>query len=234
MTTLATVIGKGAIGSRPAAASAGRLYFSTEPKTYRDNGSSWDDVSDSGSGLSDPMTTRGDIIIRNASNVTARLAIGSSGKVLSTDGTDVSWQTPTAAAITTVDGGATADVSVAADAAYHSICSISLTVGTWDIWGWLCAGSTANIAATSGFIEYAQLYNSTDASVIGTEAFAIPAAAGVTGIRYATIPVFAGAVVLGGTKTIQLRCYCDSAVTAVGSTSFGTNGGTRLHAMKIA
>jgi hypothetical protein len=48
------------------------------------------------SGLSDPMTTRGDVIVRNASNVTARLPIGSSGKVLSSDGTDVSWQTPTA------------------------------------------------------------------------------------------------------------------------------------------
>jgi len=49
-----------------------------------------------GTGLSDPMTTRGDIIVRNASNVTARLAVGSSGKVLSSDGTDVSWQTPSA------------------------------------------------------------------------------------------------------------------------------------------
>src|SRR5574339_1312803 len=47
-----------------------------------------------GGGFSDPMTTRGDIIIRNASNVTARLGIGSAGKVLSSDGTDVSWQTP--------------------------------------------------------------------------------------------------------------------------------------------
>lgn len=51
-----------------------------------------------GGGLTDPMTTRGDVIIRNASNVTARLGIGSSGKVLSSDGTDISWQTPTAAA----------------------------------------------------------------------------------------------------------------------------------------
>jgi hypothetical protein len=49
-------------------------------------------------GLSDPMTTRGDVIVRNASNVTARLAIGSSGKVLQSDGTDVSWQTPAAGA----------------------------------------------------------------------------------------------------------------------------------------
>lgn len=47
-----------------------------------------------GGGYSDPLTTRGDVIVRNASNVTARLAIGSSGKVLQSDGTDVSWQTP--------------------------------------------------------------------------------------------------------------------------------------------
>jgi hypothetical protein len=50
-----------------------------------------------GSPLTDPMTTRGDIIVRNSSNVTARLAIGSSGKVLQSDGTDISWQTPAAA-----------------------------------------------------------------------------------------------------------------------------------------
>lgn len=41
--------------------------------------------------LTDPMTTRGDLIDRNASNVTARLAIGAAGKILSSDGTDVSW-----------------------------------------------------------------------------------------------------------------------------------------------
>jgi hypothetical protein len=41
--------------------------------------------------MSDPMTTRGDIIDRNASNVTARLGIGAAGKILSSDGTDVSW-----------------------------------------------------------------------------------------------------------------------------------------------
>ena len=41
--------------------------------------------------LSDPMTTRGDIIIRNASNATARLAVGSANTVLKTDGTDISY-----------------------------------------------------------------------------------------------------------------------------------------------
>lgn len=47
-----------------------------------------------GGGMTDPMTTRGDVIIRNASNVTARLGIGSAGTFLSSDGTDVSWATP--------------------------------------------------------------------------------------------------------------------------------------------
>lgn len=44
--------------------------------------------------LTDPMTTRGDIIYRNASNVTARLGIGASGTYLYSNGTDVSWNTP--------------------------------------------------------------------------------------------------------------------------------------------
>lgn len=44
-----------------------------------------------GSGLVDPMTSRGDIIVRNASNVTARLAKGSAAQVLTSDGTDVAW-----------------------------------------------------------------------------------------------------------------------------------------------
>lgn len=44
--------------------------------------------------LADPMTTRGDIIIRNTSNVTARLPIGTATYVLTSDGTDVAWAAP--------------------------------------------------------------------------------------------------------------------------------------------
>lgn len=44
------------------------------------------------SGFADPMSTRGDIIIRDASNSTARLGIGTSGQVLTSDGTDISWE----------------------------------------------------------------------------------------------------------------------------------------------
>lgn len=45
------------------------------------------------SGFSDPMTTRGDIIYRNSSNVTARLGLGSNGQVLQSNGTDLVYAT---------------------------------------------------------------------------------------------------------------------------------------------
>jgi len=43
------------------------------------------------SGFTDPMTTRGDIIYKDSSNVTSRLGIGTIGQVISSDGTDASW-----------------------------------------------------------------------------------------------------------------------------------------------
>jgi hypothetical protein len=42
-------------------------------------------------GYSDPLTTRGDVLYRNAANATARLAVGSADYVLTSDGTDAAW-----------------------------------------------------------------------------------------------------------------------------------------------
>jgi hypothetical protein len=43
-----------------------------------------------GAGI-DVLTTRGDVVVRNASNATARLAIGSANTVLKSDGTDIAY-----------------------------------------------------------------------------------------------------------------------------------------------
>jgi hypothetical protein len=43
-------------------------------------------------GFADPTTTRGDLITRNATVVT-RLAVGTAGQYLGTDGTDPAWTT---------------------------------------------------------------------------------------------------------------------------------------------
>ena len=50
-------------------------------------------VGGSTSGMGDPMTTRGDIITRNSSNITARLGIGAVGTFLQSNGTDLVWGT---------------------------------------------------------------------------------------------------------------------------------------------
>lgn len=44
-----------------------------------------------GTGFPDPMSARGDVIVRNASNVTASLGLGTIGQVLTSDGNDIGW-----------------------------------------------------------------------------------------------------------------------------------------------
>lgn len=69
----------------------GYILMADDSKT---GGMKWATVSGA-SGMIDPMTTRGDIIYRNSSNNTSRLAVGTAGQVLTSDGTDVSWEDAT-------------------------------------------------------------------------------------------------------------------------------------------
>ena len=87
-------------------------------------------------GLTDPMTTRGDIIFRNSSNVTTRLPRGSSGQFLTSDGTDISWQTFTGSSNISTVG--------------------TITSGTWSA-GTIAAnrGGTGQTSYTIGDILYA-------------------------------------------------------------------------------
>ena len=53
MSILSAVISRGVLASRPAAGSPGRVYFVTDgtPGLYRDNGSSWDSIGESGAAV---------------------------------------------------------------------------------------------------------------------------------------------------------------------------------------
>ena len=56
------------------------------------NGTEWNAMSTViDAALPDPLTTRGDILYRNSS-ITTRLPVGTNGQVLTSDGTDVSWE----------------------------------------------------------------------------------------------------------------------------------------------
>lgn len=82
-------------GNRPAANTVpdGSIYScSTHSLIYKSNfaGNSWATwASLTGTGLTDPMTTRGDSMYRNASNVTDRLPIPAAGQVLGRVGSDL-------------------------------------------------------------------------------------------------------------------------------------------------
>lgn len=102
-TTLSGVLLKGVAASRPAAntVAKGTIYSATDTGAIsQSDASSWSTFATISSGLADPMTTRGDIIVRNASNATARLGIGASGRVLTSDGTDIAWTAPAAGSST--------------------------------------------------------------------------------------------------------------------------------------
>jgi hypothetical protein len=55
---LQDVVLKGIFSARPAASSAGAIYYSTDNgKIYRDNGTTWDDVTPAGGAVSSLTTT---------------------------------------------------------------------------------------------------------------------------------------------------------------------------------
>lgn len=88
-----------------------------------------------------PTTTRGDLVYRGASS-NGRLAIGSNGKVLTSDGTDASWQTPVAG------GSGTAGTVINTGAsAVSNIPRYTDTTGT------NVAPSTAKVSATGTMTE---------------------------------------------------------------------------------
>ena len=127
-----------------------------------------------GTGLADPMTTRGDIIVRNAANATARLAVGGSGKVLSSDGTDISWQTPSSGGLTqayvgyNTIGGTTENivdlrqymkkVTLANDCLMTSIGVYMKQVTTNSVIGWTC-GVLTDVAGAPGIVIASQQGN---------------------------------------------------------------------------
>lgn len=57
-----------------------------------------------------PVTSTGDLIIGNGSNSSTRLAIGTSGYVLTSNGTTASWAAVSATNATNISGGATGSV----------------------------------------------------------------------------------------------------------------------------
>jgi hypothetical protein len=221
-------------GTEPTAPSAGsqRLYIdSTTHKLKRTDSSGTDVTIEASAGLSDPMTTRGDIIVRNASNVTARLAIGSTGKVLSSNGTDISWQTPSggSGSLSYLQSFLSADVMFAAANTFYDGPTVTLSAGTW----WL-SGRLMLLDPTGGSGIYSlKLWDGT------TVATNYQISGPGTGSWLAPPPLSAVVVVASGTPVWKVSAAWQGGaganlIKAAGNTNISGNVASVMTAIKIA
>lgn len=153
MSLLATVNGRGTLAARPAAAAAneGYIYWATDstpPTWYRSNGTSWD--AQATSGLADQGTFTfldGTVAAAPATPAAGKLRLyAKTGKVLAVKD-DAGVETVLGAgggSITRVTADQTADVTLAADTIADATgASISLTAGTWLVFGEMCINTTS-------------------------------------------------------------------------------------------
>lgn len=198
----------------------GRLFLDTDKvlKWIDDAGT----VTECGgsSGLTDPMTTRGDLMIRNASNVTDRLAVGSSGKVLKSDGVDPSWQTPTFAYAIPVPTSSSSQFSSSSTTC--AVTTAAFTTGDKLI-AIVAAGSRGCNSITQTNVTWTQRYASSgNSNFVEVWTGVVSGTAGTT----ATFN-FTGS----GTQQCAVVCLNEapSAFTAAASIGTDTSGSSSTH-----
>lgn len=158
-TVLADTIGRGATGSKPAAAAAneGYLYFDTTlGQLQRSNGSAWQVVDPT-----DLIAAKGDLLVGSAADTLVVKTVGTNGHVLTADSTaagGVKWAAAAASgAPTTAEALSNTDTTVNTTIADVTNCSISATpavLETWIVHGVFDFAVTANSTATAqGFLD---------------------------------------------------------------------------------
>lgn len=151
-------------------------------------GNSWSTWATLGS-FSDPLTTRGDIITRGAAT-TGRLALGASGKMLGSDGTDALWSYPPGRQIVAATRTSNLTVSNTSEAAADTIMTCSATAfdGTLGCYiDFFCSGARPDATAASRTLNI-WLFDDTGGGAAGIgkiAQLATPAAAA------STKPIFA-------------------------------------------
>ncbi len=207
--------------TEPTAPAAGhqRLYVDSTTHVLMITNSSGTQTPVSSSGLSDPMTTRGDLIIRNASNVTARLGRGSANQVLTSDGTDIAWATgggtvPKELGYAQITTSFTTTSSSATD-----VTSLSVTVTIGSLPVIVSFGCSEMRNSVAGSRALADIYDSTAAAEVYSGIIVVGNSAD------AGVPVYAQVRLSpsSGSRTykVQLKCADATGTSAIraGSTN---------------
>jgi hypothetical protein len=167
-------------------------------------------------GLSNPMTTKGDIIVADTGGTPLRLGASTSGYVLTTNGAGTlpSYQAPVAGGLTTVDQDISGDFTSSNDSSWHDITGltgISLTAGTW------IALVDLEIACGASYGAPVRVWDGTTTYAQAEAFYSSPVANLSTHWHLASKPF-----TLGGSATMAIGIYSDTVVVVK---QYPTRGG---------
>jgi len=151
-----------------------------------------------------PITTTGDLILGNGANSATRLAIGTNGYLLTSNGTTASWQPAPAGGVTTFSGGTTGLTPATATSGAITLAG-TLVVGNGGTGATTLTGYVKG-AGTTALTASATIPN-TDITGLGTMSTQDATSVAITGgtINGATIGATTAAAITGTTITASTK-----------------------------
>lgn len=237
MAGVTTYYQTGIHSARPANGSGCVLYScTTHNLVYRDDGTSWTTfITLPGAGMTNPMTTKGDIILGDTSGTPSRLAAGTSGYVLTSAGAGAfpAWAAASGGSLTSFDSTLAANVTMTTNGTYYDGPNSGvLATGTWLVW-WKAllesAGATASHQYQGKLWDGTTVYDEQEMDMMG-------AVAGF-GISLSGFAV----VVLGSTATLKISVTSSNAsqvlvrdTSTLSGLGANSHTPTRISGLKIA
>ncbi|GEM_PF-5744835 len=164
------------LASAPSTPGTGQIYFDTTSNVLKYyDGSMWQTAGGSGgSGMSNPMTTAGDIIIENSTPAPTRLAVGSTGQTLSVASGLPTWVTPASAQVTSASPTGTTNTTGLMMGIAGSITPAKSGTLLLIATGYLTFGSVSNGSVAKTMLYYGtSTAPSNGASLTGTASLSV-------------------------------------------------------------